>query len=88
MRLNHCLLLLLFISCALPSCATESSSGLPQSTESGTLETEEQKLLYTLGHVLGQNIGNADLSENELATVSLGLTDSALGRESLVDLDG
>ena len=87
MRLNRCLLFLMFVGCVLPACASESSPSATQSAEPGTLDTEDQKILYTLGNVLGQDIGNAGLSPEELRTVALGLTDSALGRESQVDLD-
>ena len=44
-------------------------------------------MLYTLGQILGENAGNVGLTEEELSTVLLGISDSVLGRESQVDLD-
>lgn len=51
------------------------------------LETDDQKILYSLGLLLGQSIESAALTEADLASVVLGLTDSALRREARVDLD-
>jgi FKBP-type peptidyl-prolyl cis-trans isomerase len=69
----------------LPACASGSSSAEGQSPNA--LATDDEKILYTLGRILGENIANAALTEAELSTVLTGLTDSALGRESQVDLD-
>jgi FKBP-type peptidyl-prolyl cis-trans isomerase FkpA len=87
MRLAWSLSLLIFVGCGLSACAAESSSSAGQTAAPAALETDDQKMLYTLGNVLGRNIGNAGLSEDELRTVALGLTDSALGREPQVDLE-
>jgi FKBP-type peptidyl-prolyl cis-trans isomerase FkpA len=79
-------LLLLSLGIALPACAAEPAGGLSQ-TATPALETEDQKTLYMLGQILGQNITNANLSEDEIAFVQMGLGDGALGRESLVEPD-
>jgi FKBP-type peptidyl-prolyl cis-trans isomerase len=90
MRLNASLFALLLAGCLLPACATEPGPEAGEATPPGSpggLDSEDQRMLYTLGQVLGQNIGSAGLSADELQTVVLGLTDSALGREPQVDLD-
>jgi FKBP-type peptidyl-prolyl cis-trans isomerase FkpA len=50
------------------------------------LDTDEQKTLYALGVVLGNNIQPFDLSSAELAVVAAGLGDAALGNEYRVDM--
>ena len=77
MRPNMLVLFVVSSCCLLPACATE--GGSPATQSSGALETDDQKILYVLGQMLGQNIGNADLTEDELGSVMLGLSDSALG---------
>lgn len=51
------------------------------------LATDEQKTLYALGVLLGQNIRGFALTEAELATVGAGLNDAALGNPPKVDVD-
>lgn len=51
------------------------------------LETDEQKMLYVLGMVLGSQLTDAELTEEELAAVFIGISDSAQGRDSQVDID-
>lgn len=86
MRFFRCLPICLFAAGFLPACTSESSPGA-QSPASGTVETEDERMLYTLGQILGDDVGNVGLTEDELSTVLLGLSDSVLGRESQVDLD-
>lgn len=76
----------LLLVCLMPACAADSGPGAV-APSAAALESDDQKTLYTLGHVLGQNITNASLSEDELAEVVRGLSDSALGREAQVDID-
>jgi FKBP-type peptidyl-prolyl cis-trans isomerase FkpA len=84
MRLNLTLFVLLNVGVGLSACAaTPGSAGQTASAP----ETEDQKVLYALGQALGQNIKDAGLSEQELASVILGLNDSALGRASKVDMN-
>ncbi len=87
MRFFGCLSICLFAAGFVPACASESSPSGTQSPASGTVETEDQRMLYTLGQILGENVGNVGLTEEELSTVLLGISDSVLGRESQVDLD-
>jgi FKBP-type peptidyl-prolyl cis-trans isomerase FkpA len=51
------------------------------------LETDDQKTLYALGVVLGNNVQEFGLTEAELAVVAAGITDGALGNEYKVDME-
>jgi FKBP-type peptidyl-prolyl cis-trans isomerase FkpA len=84
MKFDRLVLLLLFLGCVLPACATESS---PATVQSSDLATDELKTLYALGMVMGQNMEGAGLTEEELATVLVGFSDTAMGREAQVDLE-
>jgi len=50
------------------------------------LETDEQKTLYALGVALGDNIRQFELTAEELAAVTAGVNDAALGNEFKVDM--
>ncbi|HLF10330.1 MAG TPA: FKBP-type peptidyl-prolyl cis-trans isomerase [Gammaproteobacteria bacterium] len=50
------------------------------------LETDQDKTLYALGHVIGNNVREFSLTPAELAIVTAGLSDAVLGKESRVDL--
>ena len=80
------LLLLLGFACALPACAT-TPSGLSGQTASGVLETEDQRILYALGQIMGRNVTNANFSEEETSFVQMGFADMVLGRDSQINLD-
>lgn len=49
------------------------------------LETEDQKILYTLGRALAENLQQFNLDEESLTYVLAGVEDRALERESRVD---
>jgi FKBP-type peptidyl-prolyl cis-trans isomerase len=51
-----------------------------------SLESEEQKIAYTLGYKLGENLKPLDLPPEEVAAVRVGIADAALGREAQVDV--
>ncbi len=87
MRFIRCLSICLFAAGFSLACTSESSLSGAQSSASGAVETEDQRILYTLGQILGDNVGNVGLTEEELSTVLFGVSDSVLGRESQVDLD-
>jgi FKBP-type peptidyl-prolyl cis-trans isomerase FkpA/FKBP-type peptidyl-prolyl cis-trans isomerase FklB len=55
--------------------------------EQPTLETEDQKLLYALGSAMSRNLAILDLTEEEFAIVTAGLTDGTLGKEAQVPLE-
>lgn len=87
MRLDRYLVFGLLLGVVVPACATEPGPAGTQVSTSDEPETEEQKTLYAIGQILGQNIVGASLSEDELSSVLLGLSDAALGREVRVDMD-
>ena len=65
MRSNVCLLLLLYLGVALSVRGAEPIPPAVQSANTRVLETEDQKILYTLGQILGRDIQSARLSEEE-----------------------
>jgi len=50
------------------------------------LKTDDQKTLYALGLVMSDNLATFNLSESDLETVKVGLTDGVLKRTRQVDL--
>ena len=75
---------------ALAICSLLSTGLLAQEAEPATdeaaLATEDDKLLYTMGMALAQQIGQFGITEAELEIVGLGLADAVLGRGTKVDL--
>jgi FKBP-type peptidyl-prolyl cis-trans isomerase len=71
----------------LPSClpAQEAEPAAAAAT-GGDLTTENDKMLYTMGLALAQQLGQFGITEAELELVTRGLADSLLGREPKVDL--
>lgn len=49
-------------------------------------QTDEQKILYTMGFVLANNLADYDLTPDEAALVRAGLADGMAGREPRVDV--
>ncbi len=60
---------------------------LAPSASAQELATEEAKILYALGVAVGQNLGQLNLSADELATVQLGITDIALKHEPKLNMN-
>ncbi len=54
--------------------------------QEGELATEDDKMLYTMGLALAQQIGQLGITESELEIVERGLADAVLGRAPKVDL--
>jgi FKBP-type peptidyl-prolyl cis-trans isomerase FkpA len=54
---------------------------------SATPSTEDEKTLYTLGMLLGRNLGTFNLTPEEVELVKAGLADQVLKRKTAVDLD-
>jgi FKBP-type peptidyl-prolyl cis-trans isomerase FkpA len=54
---------------------------------SPTPKTEDDKTLYTLGMLLGRNLGTFNLTSDELELVKAGLSDMVMKRPHQVDLD-
>ena len=61
------------------------SSGLAAQEADPELATEDQKMLYTLGLAIAQQIAPLDLTEAELELVKRGVADAALKRSPQVD---
>ena len=51
-----------------------------------SLETEDQKTLYALGLAMAQNLGQFDLSPEDLDLVKQGISDGVLGGDPKVEL--
>ncbi len=62
------------------------ASGPLAQGEPPALETEEQKMLYTLGLALAQQVGQFGITAEELAIVQRGVADAVLGRPQQVEL--
>jgi FKBP-type peptidyl-prolyl cis-trans isomerase FkpA len=54
---------------------------------SPTAKTEDEKTLYTLGMLLGRNLGSFNLTADELELVKAGLSDMVLKRPHQVELE-
>jgi FKBP-type peptidyl-prolyl cis-trans isomerase FkpA len=51
------------------------------------LKSEDDKIVYTWGYMLGRNAGALNLSPQELEVVKAGMTDSATKKKALVDVE-
>lgn len=58
-----------------------------ESAAAGSMQTEEQKTLYTLGVVVGSNLAPFRLSSSDLKYVSMGLRDAVASQNPQVDLN-
>jgi FKBP-type peptidyl-prolyl cis-trans isomerase FkpA len=54
---------------------------------SATPSTEDEKTLYTLGMLLGRNLGTFNLTAQEVELVKAGLADQVLKRKPAVDME-
>ncbi len=52
-----------------------------------TLQTDQDKTLYALGIAIGNNVHGFNLTQAELAIVTSGFADAALGNKSKIDFD-
>lgn len=91
MRKNLCSLTVLLLVFAVMACSSESGaqSETSNADQGGTvsLENDDQKTLYALGQALAQNLGQFDLSADDLKFVQHGLSDGVLGSESKVNME-
>ncbi len=53
----------------------------------GDLQSDDQKVIYALGVMLGQNVANLNISEAELELVKRGLADGATGKKPAVEME-
>jgi len=79
------------VATALAACSQPESEGPASETSANAgpaeLATENDKILYALGIVLGDNIADFALSEEEFASVSAGMLDSISGADPRVEMD-
>jgi FKBP-type peptidyl-prolyl cis-trans isomerase FkpA len=57
------------------------------SAAAGDFQTDDQKVLYALGVMLGRNVANLNISPAELELVKRGLGDGATGKKPAVELE-
>ena len=72
---------------ALVACAPTESTTPAASAQSADLTTDQDKTLYAIGLVLGQQINDFKLTGGEFDIVSLGMKDAVLGLEPKAALD-
>lgn len=77
---------LLFASMAC-SGETGAQNDTAEAGSSMSLETDDQKTLYALGLAMAQNLGQFDLSAEDLELVQKGLSDGVLGAEAKVEIE-
>jgi FKBP-type peptidyl-prolyl cis-trans isomerase FkpA len=56
------------------------------SPSAATVQTDEQKIVYAVGVMLGSNVANLNFTPEELELLKKGLTDSATGKKPEVDM--
>lgn len=83
--MRHPLLLLALL--ALVACSPTEPTAPAASAQATALTTDQDKTLYAIGLVLGQQLDGFELTSGELDIVSLGLKDSALGVEPKAALE-
>jgi FKBP-type peptidyl-prolyl cis-trans isomerase FkpA len=77
---------LALVACSPPD-ASAPATPTASSTASTDLQTDDQKTLYAVGLAIAQQIRDFNLTPEEAALVSQGLTDAVLGNEPKVELD-
>jgi len=60
---------------------------VPAHAEAPALESDEDKVFYTLGLVMSQNFAALELTEEEVSLIQAGLADGALGRDPRVEVE-
>lgn len=79
------LVLALFLAgCQKDAGATAPAAAAPTAVEP---KTDDEKILYAMGIVMGRNLTGLDLSAADLEMLKIGLTDEALGKEKKVSLE-
>ncbi len=83
------LVLALFLAgCQKDAGANAPAPAAPAATPAaGELKTDDEKILYAMGIVMGRNLTGLDLSAADLEMLKIGLTDEALGKEKKVSLE-
>lgn len=79
------LVLALFLAgCQKDAGATAPAAAAPAAVEP---KTDDEKILYAMGIVMGRNLTGLDLSAADLEMLKIGLSDEALGKEKKVSLE-
>ncbi len=85
--MKRCLLIAAAVA-AVAGCQTPGASpAASPSPSAGTLATDQDKTVYTIGVMLGRNLEMLNLTPAELEVVKKGMADSASGRKSEVDVN-
>jgi FKBP-type peptidyl-prolyl cis-trans isomerase FkpA len=74
-----------FVASALAGCKTGAPTPSPSATPAA-LQTDEQKIVYAVGVMLGGNVANLNFSPEELELMKRGLTDAATGKKPEIDV--
>jgi len=72
---------------ALVACSPTEPTAPAASAQGAELTTDQDKTLYAIGLVLGQQINDFKLTAGEVDIVSLGMKDSVLGNEPKAELE-
>jgi FKBP-type peptidyl-prolyl cis-trans isomerase FkpA len=75
-----------FVGTACNKPGAPAGSPSPSAAAAGDLQTDDQKILYAVGVMLGQNVANLNITDAELDLVKRGLGDAAQGRKPAIDL--
>lgn len=62
-------------------------TGCNQEQKSFTPKTEDEKILYSVGAMLGERFAHLDLEDGEVRAISQGLQDSAMNKTSQVNIE-
>jgi len=87
---NLSLLLLILVACGggeTPGASTGDPTATAESTTDGELDlaTEEEKILYSLGFGMAQQLGPLNLTPAELVAVQAGFADASLKRDARIE---
>ena len=78
---------LALVACSPTDSQAPAADSSAASSQAGGLESDQDKTLYAVGLVIGQNLREFNLSDAEVDVVSRGLKDVVLGNEPQVALD-
>ncbi|HEY3517386.1 MAG TPA: FKBP-type peptidyl-prolyl cis-trans isomerase [Gammaproteobacteria bacterium] len=81
------LALLALAACTPPNSSAPATAANPTAAQPGALATDDDKTLYAVGLVLGQQVSDFKFTAAELDIVAQGFKDSVLGNEPKAALD-
>src|SRR5262245_57095128 len=79
--------LLALAACSPPNSSAPTSAANGAAAQAGALATDEDKTLYAIGLVLGQQVNDFKFTASEVDIVSQGFKDSVLGNEPKAALE-